>query len=97
MSLCQSPYITVAGLSDSESILSYMDDITILKNQTYHIGSLTKFLDKIIYHGFTLNLEKCQLLRTSVKLLGVMVGRVGVSLTPDYHAQGHGLLQLSQS
>ena len=45
---------------------------------------LSRFLDTIIHHGFTLNLEKCQFLRTSVKLLGHIVGRMGVSPTPDY-------------
>ncbi len=49
-----------------------MDDITILTNLTnltyqHHIEVLARFLDKVIYHGFTLNLEKCQFLRTSVR------------------------------
>ncbi len=80
------PVIKVAGFSDSEAILSYLDDITILSNGAYqhHIGLIFKFLDKIIHHGFTLNLEKCEILRTSVKLLGHIVGRMGVSPTPDY-------------
>ncbi len=32
----------------------------VLSNGTYqhHIGLISKFLDKIIHHGFTLNLEK---------------------------------------
>jgi hypothetical protein len=76
----------VAGFSDSEAILSYMDNITILTNVTYqhHIGVLSRFFDKIIQQGFTLNLENCQFLRTSVKLLGHIVGLLGVSPTPDY-------------
>ncbi len=45
---------------------------------------LCRFLDRVIYHGFTLNFEKCQFLRTSVKRLGHTVGRAGVSPTPDY-------------
>jgi hypothetical protein len=72
----QNPDIKVAGFSDKESIFSYMDVNTILTNQTYrhHIKGLCRFLDKVIYHGFTLNLEKCQFLRTSVKLLRHTVG-----------------------
>jgi hypothetical protein len=64
--------IKVAGFTGgSHGVFSYLDDITILSNGTYqhHIGLISKFLDKIIHHGFTLNLEKCQFLRTSVKLL----------------------------
>ncbi len=74
----QNADIKVGGFSDSEAILSYTADITILTNRTcqHHIGVLSKLLDKIIYHGFTLNLGKCQFLRTSVKM--------GVSPTPDY-------------
>ncbi len=77
MPLGQNPDIKVAGFADSEAILSYLDDITILSNGTYqhHIGLLSKFLDKIIHHGITLNLEKCQFLRTSVNLLAHIVGR----------------------
>ncbi len=45
---------------------------------------LCSFLDKIIFHHFTLNLEKCQVLRTSVQLLGKTVGRQGISPTPNY-------------
>ena len=58
--LGQNPDIKVAGFSDAEAILSYMDDITILTSGTYqhHIAVLSRFLDKIIHHGFTLNLEK---------------------------------------
>jgi hypothetical protein len=84
--LGQNPDIKVSGFSDSESILSYMDDITIRTNGTdqHHIGVLLWFLDKIIHHGFTLNLKQCQFLRTSAKLLGHIVGRMGVSPTPDY-------------
>ncbi len=64
--LDQNADIKVAGFSDQEFILSYMDDITILTNQTYrhHIEVLCRFLDKVIYHGCTLNLEKCQFFRT---------------------------------
>ncbi len=81
--LDQNPDIKVAGFSDHESILSYMDDITILTNQTYqhHIEVLCRFLYKVIYHGFTLNLEKGQFLRTSVKLLG-HTGGEAVSARP---------------
>jgi hypothetical protein len=75
--LGQHPDIKVAGFSQNESNLSYTADITILTNLTYqhHIEVLSRFLDKVIYHGFTLNLEECQFLRTSVKLLGHTVGQ----------------------
>jgi hypothetical protein len=76
----------VAVYSDKESILSYMDDIMILTNQSYqhHIEVLSRFLVKVVCHGFTLKLEECQFLRLSVKLLGHTVGRAWVSPNPDY-------------
>ncbi len=48
------------------------------------IGVLSQFLNIIIYHGFTLNLELCRFLRTLVKLVH-MGGRNAVSPTPDFH------------
>ncbi len=44
-------------------------------------------MDKVIHHGFTLNLEKCRFLQTLIQLLGHTVGRLGVSPTPSYVAK----------
>jgi hypothetical protein len=48
------------------------------------VGRGGKFLDKIIHHGFNLNLEKCRFLKTSIQILGHTVGRAGVSPSPTY-------------
>jgi hypothetical protein len=50
--------------------------------------SRSKVLDKVIYHGFTCTLEQCQLLRTSVKLLGHTVGRERGRLSQLLAGQG---------
>jgi hypothetical protein len=86
----QAPGITIAGASPDAATLSYMDDITLVTKGTYqfHIAYIGQFLDKLIHHGFTLNLEKCRFLQTSIQLLGHTVGRLGVSPTPTYVATG---------
>ena len=82
----QNPNITVAGESQAESYLAYLDDLTVATKGTWqeHVASLGRFLDRLIHHGFTLNLEKCCFLKTRVKLLGHTVSREGISATPDY-------------
>jgi hypothetical protein len=69
--------------------LTYMDDITLVTKGTYQfqIQYIGQYLDKIIHHGFTLNLEKCRFLQTSSQLLGHTVGWLGVSPTPTYVAK----------
>ncbi len=68
----QAPSITVAGATTDAATLTYTEDITLVTKETYqfHIQYIGQFLDKIIHHGFTLNLEKCRLLQTSIQLLG---------------------------
>ena len=48
-----------------------------------HGASMGRFLDLLIHHGFTLNLETCCFLKTRVKLLGHTVSHEGISATPD--------------
>ena len=85
----QTPGITIAGATADAATLCYMDDITLVTRGSFefHIAYIGQFLDKLIHHGFTLNLEKCRFLQTSIKLLGHTVGRAGVSPTPSYVAK----------
>jgi hypothetical protein len=85
----QAPGITIAAANPDAETLTYMDDITLMTKGTYqlHIQYSGQFLDKIIHHGFALNLEKCQFLQTSIQVLGYTVGRLGVSPTPTYVAK----------
>ncbi len=63
----QSPGITIAGASDDVATLTYMEDSTLVTKGSYEfdITHIEQFLDKLIHHGFTLNLEKCRFLQTS--------------------------------
>jgi hypothetical protein len=72
----QAPGITIAGGTPDAETLTYMDDITLVTKGTYqfHIQYIGQFLDKIIHHGFTLNLEKCRFLHASMQLLWHTVG-----------------------
>ncbi len=54
---------------------------------SFYIQYIGKFFDKIIYHGFTLNLEKCRFLKTSIQILGHTVSRKDVSPMPYYVTQ----------
>ena len=83
------PGVTIDEATEDEATLCYLDDITLVTRGTYqqHIAYLGKFLDKLIYHGFTLNLEKCRFLKISIELLGHCVGRDGISPTPTYVAK----------
>jgi hypothetical protein len=85
----QSPGITIAGGSADAANLTYMDDITVVTRTSFgfHIAYIGRFLDKLIHHGFTLNLGMCRFLQMSIKLLGHTVGRAGVSPTPSYVAK----------
>jgi hypothetical protein len=82
----QEPGIQVALDSDSEAWVAYLDDLTVCTTGSWleHVQSLDRFMERLVFHGFTLNLQKCVFLRTSMKLLGHVVGREGISASPDY-------------
>jgi hypothetical protein len=63
---------TIAGGTADAATLTYKDDITLVTKGyfEFHIPYIGQFLDKVIHHGFTLNLDKSLLLETSIKLLG---------------------------
>ncbi len=69
----QSPGMIIAGGTADAVTLTYMDDITLVTRGSFefHIAYIEQFLDKLIHHGFTLNLEKCRFLQTSIKLWGI--------------------------
>ncbi len=85
----QTPGITIAGATADEATLCYIDYITLVTRGSFefHIAYIRHFLDKLIHHGFTLKLDKCRFLQTSIKLLCHTVGRAGVSPTPSYVAK----------
>ena len=58
----QTPGITIAGATADAATLCYMDDITLVTRGSFefHIAYIGQFLDKLIHHGFTLNLDKCR-------------------------------------
>ncbi len=69
----QTPGITIAGGTADTATLTYMDDITLITRASFefHIAYIGQFLDKLIHHGFTLNLDKCRFLQTSINFWGI--------------------------
>jgi hypothetical protein len=95
----KAPGITIAGATPDAATLTYMDDITLVTKGTYqlHIQYIGQFLDKLIHHGFTLNLQKCRFLQLSIQLLGHTVGWLGVSPTPTYVAKVAGFQNFTKA
>lgn len=65
-------------------IFSYLDDIVIC-NTTFdeHLKSLRWVKDQLKNAGLTINLEKCQFARPSLKYLGYIVDKFGLRTDPD--------------
>ena len=61
-----------------------MDDILVCgKSQEEHDSSLEMVLNRLQKAGLTLNREKCQFSRTSVKFLGHIIDQTGIRPDPD--------------
>ena len=61
-----------------------MDDVLVFgKNQQEHDSRLQKVLKRIETAGATLNPDKCEVSKTSVKFLGHVIDGKGISADPD--------------
>ena len=71
-------------LSGLEGVVCLVDDILICgKTQAEHDERLIAVLTRLSEAGLTLNKEKCELNRTSIKFLGQLVDETGVKPDPD--------------
>lgn len=69
---------------DEGKIFTYLDDIVVC-NRTFedHITSLTKVKEQLQKAGLTINIDKCQFARSSLKYLGYIVDKEGLRTDPD--------------
>ena len=71
-------------LSGLEGIVCQMDDVLIFgRTKEEHDTRLMMALEKICSAGVTLNKEKCLLGQDSLKILGHVVNKNGISADPD--------------
>ena len=71
-------------LVDIPGVVCQMDDILVCgKSQEEHDSSLEMVLNRLQKAGLTLNREKCQFSRTSVKFLGHIIDQTGIRPDPD--------------
>ena len=69
---------------DIPGVVCQMDDILVCgKSQEEHDSSLEMVLNRLQKAGLTLNREKCQFSRTSVKFLGHIIDQTGIRPDPD--------------
>lgn len=65
-------------------IFAYLDDIVICNNSfKSHLESLKWVKDQLKMAGLTINVEKCQFARPSLKYLGYIVDKEGLRTDPD--------------
>lgn len=65
-------------------VFSYLDDIVLVdSNFESHIASLKWVLEQLKMAGLTVNMEKCQFARSSLKYLGYIVDKDGLRTDPD--------------
>ena len=65
-------------------VLVYLDDLLIFSSTLEeHLERLDKVLTRLEQYGLKLNPEKCQFVRPSVKCLGHIISKEGVSTDPD--------------
>ena len=71
-------------LSGLDGIVCQMDEVLIFgKTKEEHDIRLTKALNRIHSAGVTLNREKCLFSQDSIKFLGHVVNKQGISADPD--------------
>jgi hypothetical protein len=74
----------VLGAETDGYTIQYVDDITLYSPSFEdHLEHLQAVLGKLTRAGFTLNLEKCKFFQHTVKFLGHIVDRRGISPDPD--------------
>lgn len=65
-------------------IFAYLDDIVIVSSSfDEHVSLLLRVLDKLRYANLTINLDKCEFFRSSLKYLGYVVDANGLRTDPD--------------
>ena len=75
--------LTLAGLQWSECLV-YMDDIIILgRSFLEHLGNLQEVLQRLRDAGLKLKPSKCAFFRQSVKYLGHVISREGISVDQE--------------
>ena len=73
-----------AILSGLSGVICQMDDVLVFgKNQQEHDSRLQRVLKRIEMAGATLNLDKCEVSKTSDKFLGHVIDGRGISVDPD--------------
>ena len=71
-------------LSGLEGVLCQMDDILVFgKDQSEHDTGLSAVLTRIQEAGATLNQEKCEFGKTTLKFLGHIIDTTGIRADPD--------------
>lgn len=65
-------------------IFTYLDDIVICNSSfEEHLSALRWVRDQLLSAGLTVNLEKCQFARSSLKYLGYIVDKQGLRTDPE--------------
>ena len=71
-------------LSSLDGVVCQMDNVLVFgKDQTQHDARLLAVLERIENAGATLNKDKCEFGKTSIKFLGHMIDHNGIRADPD--------------
>ena len=82
-------------LSYLKGVVCLIDDVLIHgKTQEEHDCRLRNVLERIKLVGLTLNAEKCEFSKSSIKFLSLMINEKGVSPDPD---KTQAIIDLKQS
>ena len=74
----------VSKILSGLNVVCLMDDIVVYgRNEQEHNSRLRETLDKLLKAGISLNKEKCQWNKDSVKFLGQRIGKDGVTADTD--------------
>ena len=73
-----------AILSGLKGVVCQMDDVLVFgKDQTKYDARLSEVLKRIESAGATLNPEKCEFVKETLKFLGHVINEKGISADPD--------------
>lgn len=71
-------------LGDQQGVICDMDDILVFgKTKEDHEKSLEEVLTKLKNAGLTLNAEKCEFRKTSIRFLGHIISPKGIAIDPE--------------
>lgn len=74
----------IFGDLNLSELVMYLDDLLVFSSTfDEHLVRLAKVFERLENHGLKLNGKKCQLFQSSVRHLGHIVSREGVSVDPD--------------